>query len=162
MDHRVSPAVPLPTIPRSTDSYPIRASSLAGSSRVSLRLLKLPDLEVLELARAEIVIGRHSDADVRIPDPGVSRYHCRLYAEGQRWHLEDLSSLNGTLVNGKPVSSAELRTHDLITVGSCSFQIGLIGSEDRSDERSWSILRSIAARLPVEAREGIAVHPGSE
>ena len=59
-----------------------------------------------ELARAElgITIGRHPELCERIvADPSVSRRHCRLGLNGGRLAVEDLNSLNGTLLDGAEV-----------------------------------------------------------
>lgn len=46
------------------------------------------------------VIGRDADADLVIPGPAVSRRHARLVFE-DGWHIEDLGSRNGVVVNGR-------------------------------------------------------------
>ena len=44
-------------------------------------------------------LGRGSDTDIRIEDPGASRHHCEIVL-GHRVTVRDLSSTNGTFVNG--------------------------------------------------------------
>ncbi len=57
----------------------------------------------LAIDRLPCVIGRATGCDCRLNDPMISRRHCTLsYREGQVW-VEDLQSLNGTRVDGKPV-----------------------------------------------------------
>src|SRR5262249_10640416 len=71
-----------------------------------LRLLLQPSGALIELSRPDMVIGRHTGADVRLPLPDVSRRHCRcLFIDGT-WHILDLSSLNGVWVNETPVQQA--------------------------------------------------------
>lgn len=63
-------------------------------------------------------IGRRSDSDVIIDDPDVSRRHARLEAENGVVFIGDLSSSNGTFLNGERVrQSIEVRTGDRIDVG---------------------------------------------
>jgi pSer/pThr/pTyr-binding forkhead associated (FHA) protein len=59
--------------------------------------------ESLEIGRNRASIGRASDADVVVPHDDVSRRHALIYRErGQTW-LRDLSSANGTFVDGNRV-----------------------------------------------------------
>lgn len=70
------------------------------------------------LAEGEIVIGRGSDAAVRIDSNGVSRHHARIVVKGDEARLEDLGSKNGTFVDGKRVTGTRtLREGDEIRVG---------------------------------------------
>ena len=75
--------------------------------------------------RPALVIGRtYGDAIVDIDlEPyeaskwGVSRQHARLTRQNGQWLLDDLNSLNGTFVNGKPVkhgSAVPLKNGDKI------------------------------------------------
>jgi pSer/pThr/pTyr-binding forkhead associated (FHA) protein len=64
-----------------------------------------------------LVIGRASDADVRLSDTGVSRRHAELRREGDDHVLVDLGSTNGTLVNGRPIERVRLSSGDRIEVG---------------------------------------------
>lgn len=70
------------------------------------------------LDKPTVVIGRATDCDVRLSDPGVSRRHVELRHDGHRVRLRDLGSTNGTLVNGTRVTETELRDGDRIRVGS--------------------------------------------
>jgi pSer/pThr/pTyr-binding forkhead associated (FHA) protein len=47
----------------------------------------------------------------------VSRKHAVFTKEGERWHLEDQGSLNGTFVNRERVEAAELRDGDELQIG---------------------------------------------
>jgi DNA-binding winged helix-turn-helix (wHTH) protein len=58
------------------------------------------------LAEGETVIGRAHDAGVRIDSGGVSRHHARIVVRADEAHLEDLTSKNGTFLDGKAVSGA--------------------------------------------------------
>ncbi len=64
------------------------------------------------------IIGRErAKAGVILRDPNVSRTHAELSFDGRDWHITDLNSTNGTLVNDVDVKSCILRDGDLITVG---------------------------------------------
>ncbi len=63
-------------------------------------------------------IGRETDNDVILNDPKVSRYHCQITFEDSKWVLTDLGSVNGTLLNGLPVSVPQKLSHGAqLTVG---------------------------------------------
>ena len=49
------------------------------------------------------LLGRGTDCDLRLIDPGVSRHHAELRVENDQVVLVDLGSTNGTFVNGQPV-----------------------------------------------------------
>jgi hypothetical protein len=69
-----------------------------------------------------LVIGRGSEADLRINDPGISRRHAqiRVNAAGPQLQIDivDLGSTNGILVNGQRVQQAVLREGSRIEIGS--------------------------------------------
>jgi pSer/pThr/pTyr-binding forkhead associated (FHA) protein len=50
-------------------------------------------------------IGRSPQCDVVVDESGVSRHHCRLIQADQGIFLEDLSSQNGTYLNGRRIAS---------------------------------------------------------
>ncbi|MFX4273416.1 FhaA domain-containing protein [Propionibacteriaceae bacterium Y1685] len=63
-------------------------------------------------------IGRGSDADIRINDPGISRRHAevQVHADG-RMRIVDLGSTNGIVVNGERVRQAEISEGARIEIG---------------------------------------------
>ena len=69
------------------------------------------------------IIGRErSQADVVLRDPNVSRRHAEMTYDGHDWHIADLHSTNGTLVNDIDVDEVILRDGDLITIGLMDLQ----------------------------------------
>ncbi len=63
------------------------------------------------------MVGRASECGLSLPHPSVSRHHCRIWREGDAYVIEDLGSTNRTYLNGKPITRAELRDADQISVG---------------------------------------------
>ncbi len=51
-----------------------------------------------ELDAAPILIGRGTDAAIRLDDDYVSTRHARIAASGDQWFVEDLGSTNGTYI----------------------------------------------------------------
>ena len=72
-------------------------------------------------------IGRGTDADLRINDPGVSRLHARIVVDGdggeQQLRIEDLGSTNGIVVDGQRVRQASLAAGSRIEIGSTRLAI---------------------------------------
>ena len=65
----------------------------------------------------EILIGRHENADIRIPDMSVSRYHAILNVADSKWTISDIGSKSGVYVNGVHVQQKRLRENDVIDIG---------------------------------------------
>ncbi|GAA2180822.1 DUF3662 and FHA domain-containing protein [Brooklawnia cerclae] len=68
-------------------------------------------------------VGRGSEADLRINDPGISRLHARVvvrpHSDGDvTVTIEDLGSTNGVIVNGQRVTRTELDDGARIEIGS--------------------------------------------
>lgn len=68
-----------------------------------------------------IVIGRGSDADLRINDPGISRRHAEIKVSGGgvnlTYEIVDLGSTNGITVDGKKVRQALLHSGSRVEIG---------------------------------------------
>ena len=73
------------------------------------------------LAEPITVIGRGSDADIVINDPGVSRKHAEIRITPTGVILTDLGSTNGTFVEGHRIDAATLLDGNQITVGNTRF-----------------------------------------
>jgi signal transduction histidine kinase len=65
----------------------------------------------------ETTLGRSSRCDVCVPSRLSSREHARVASNRGLWFIEDLGSSNGTLVNGRKVTKAQLRNGDVIGIG---------------------------------------------
>ncbi len=69
-----------------------------------------------------LVIGRGSDVDLRINDPGISRRHAEIRVHGSGAILDvtiiDLGSTNGIVVNGHRIREAPLSEGSRIEIGS--------------------------------------------
>jgi len=70
-----------------------------------------------QITRATLVLGRSTEADVRVDDPGVSRKHCEIRV-GTPSVVQDLGSTNGIVVDGQHTQRATLRDGSRIVVGS--------------------------------------------
>jgi hypothetical protein len=71
-------------------------------------------------------IGRSTEADVRIEDRFASGVHARLYSRGASYYVEDMSSTNGTFLNGEPLEGeAQLSDLDEVKIGDTEFRFEL-------------------------------------
>lgn len=111
-------------------------SELAGGwglQAVGRRALRIV-LGDMELARdLGFVVGRHSAVcDRTIDDSTLSRRHCRFSARGGRLFVEDLNSLNGTLVGGEdlaPFTPVPVREGQVVTLGRLTLRVQRVGEE---------------------------------
>ena len=121
---------------------------------VPLRLVLQGNGQVVEVTRPDMLLGRHSEMDIRISLPDVSRRHCRLLFSDGRWHVFDLNSLNGVFVNGERVTQAVLHQQDLLRIGGFIFQVEVHSGDstvqlppDRHGSAA-DVLKSISTALP--------------
>ena len=68
---------------------------------------------------AQIVLGRSSQATVRLEDPKASREHARVVRRGGVLELVDLGSRNGTRLNGRTIrqETVPLQSGDVVAIG---------------------------------------------
>jgi hypothetical protein len=96
----------------------------------------------------EIFLGRGNECVVRFYDPLVSRRHARVFFEDDGWHLEDLGSRNGTLVNDEPANHSTLAEESLVRLNESGpvLRIEIIepGAKESLDGAGHPIERGIA------------------
>jgi hypothetical protein len=114
----VAEAVSLREKSGAPEAAPSRGRPAESSGRPSLVLMSDDqELKTLPVER-RIRIGRQSDNDLVVTDPGVSRHHAEVINTNGTCTLHDLGSTNGTYVNGTVVSEHALREGDRISLGS--------------------------------------------
>jgi diguanylate cyclase (GGDEF)-like protein len=116
-------------LPRLTSSFPPEHTEVTqriqlqprpvSFDRIALAILTGPSAgRVYSVGDAEITLGRTRGADVHIDDLGVSRRHARIRRIADfALAVEDLSSSNGTFVNGRSVQRAVLQSGDRVQLG---------------------------------------------
>ena len=68
-------------------------------------------------------IGRSKESDVRIDDRYASSLHARVFSREGRYFAEDMSSTNGTMLNGATLKGeAELIDGDTVQIGDTVFR----------------------------------------
>ena len=90
---------------------------------IPMKLVMQPSGLKVELTRPDMLLGRHSAADLRLPMPDVSRRHCRFVFERGSWRVIDQESLNGVFVNEQRVDEAILHDQDCLGVGGLRFTV---------------------------------------
>ena len=83
---------------RSSSSMPVPPPA-AGIPRFFLEI----EGRMHPVDRLPFVLGRGSDADLRLDDKRVSRRHLQLSMQGGAVVASDMGSTNGTLINGAPL-----------------------------------------------------------
>jgi pSer/pThr/pTyr-binding forkhead associated (FHA) protein len=97
---------------------PQEAQEAAGAVLTVTDLTGKPLRRVSLLGRERLTVGRSRRCDLTLPDPEISRLHCVLYLEGQRWCVADAGSATGTRVEGRPTHRRRLEDDMLIRIGS--------------------------------------------
>ena len=77
----------------------------------------------------EAVIGRSVGTRIRVPDSEVSRQHAKVSFDGTAFVVSDLSSVNGTFVNGRQTDERRLKSDDTIRVGRTQLLFRLVGEQ---------------------------------
>lgn len=97
----------------------IKSMRTSPTRKVEYNLAVLSDFKTSEVICGErqIYLGRKPTNDFVLNDDGASRIHAYISYERHRHILYDAGSLNGTLVNKKPISSCELKDGDKILIG---------------------------------------------
>ena len=69
-----------------------------------------------------ITVGRAATSDIVLDEQFVSTTHARLLPRGQFYYVEDLGSTNGTFVNEKQVTEAQLKLDSRVRIGETTFR----------------------------------------
>lgn len=83
------------------------------------------------LGSSVTTIGRRQDCDLCIPMMSISRRHCQINQDQHILKIRDLSSRNGTFVNGEKVNEATLKPGDSISIGTLEFLVKTFEGEMR-------------------------------
>lgn len=100
------------------------------------------------LGSSGLTVGRGTDADIRINDPGVSRRHVEFRADGERISVRDLGSTNGMSVDGQKVPEARLTDGSTVRIGNTTIAVQVVdegggerygGSGGSGSEERWRV-----------------------
>jgi len=108
------------------EKTPARPEEIHGSERTML--LTYTTLILKDVRRPSknykadlfrpVLIGRSSDNDIVLEDSSVSRRHLRVFRMGALVYAENLSMINGTLLNGRQLTEPrEIMTGSRLQLG---------------------------------------------
>jgi DNA-binding NtrC family response regulator len=125
-----------------TEVNEVTASPLAGVPRFTA--IAGPNTgRGLAMTSALATVGRHPTNDLVLDDPRASGVHVELRRIGDRVHVRDAGSTNGTWIGAHRIVEAELAVGAEVTVGSTVLRLDLDGDATparRSTARSFGEL----------------------
>jgi pSer/pThr/pTyr-binding forkhead associated (FHA) protein len=89
------------------------------------------------LSKSEVTLGRAPTSDIVLNDNRASRTHARLLCGTTACVVEDLGSVNGVQVNGRPVKQVSLATGDQIVIGDTTLEYK---AHQVEEEEEFSVL----------------------
>jgi hypothetical protein len=101
------------------------ASTLLAEVAGSWRAPRVPRL-ALPTGSGELTLGRSRQCDCVVSDHSVSRRHATVTWTGRSWLIHDLSSLNGTRVNGWRIAEeVEVFPGDHVSFGAARYRVAM-------------------------------------
>jgi len=123
-----------------TGVFRVRSARVRGSIAPATAAAATPEHPVVDvdgtryqLTGRTTVIGRGSESDVVVDDPGVSRRHVEIRVDAGRASVRDLGSTNGTYVDGRRTDAGPLVDGAVVTIGRTRITFA---SRDRSRRRA--------------------------
>jgi DNA-binding NtrC family response regulator/pSer/pThr/pTyr-binding forkhead associated (FHA) protein len=104
------------------------------------------------LSKVITTLGRNEANDILLDDPKVSSFHGNILGREDGFHLLDLKSRNGTLVNGAKVTSCALKDGDLLDFGGIRLRFSAHGALDRTPTplaRLGQRIQTMAVQSPL-------------
>ncbi|MDX2118763.1 MAG: SpoIIE family protein phosphatase [Planctomycetota bacterium] len=110
------------------------------------------------------VLGRTSQADVRLLDETVSRRHAQIFVRAETWYVTDLESRHGTTLNGIAITAnnpAPMQEGDLLRIGPWTFRVrfgaagpatALLSTSDDAGDVASRVQRVPAHELNLRAQ----------
>jgi serine/threonine protein kinase len=97
-----------------------------------LRVVSGPDAgRTIDLKEGvKVTIGRGEKSDTRFTDLSMSRLHCELTWENGKFHLVDLNSVGGTMVEGNQVKECDLKHGHEFQIGGTRMKLHTTGIPD--------------------------------
>lgn len=101
----------------------------------------------LRISNEFIILGRGKSCDMTLDDEIISREHCRIWLDDSgNINILDLSSTNGSKIDGKRINQAILEPHNRLKIGK---HIIKIEYKDAEEIRQEELLQSAATTDPL-------------
>ncbi|MET0793211.1 MAG: GGDEF domain-containing protein [Polyangiaceae bacterium] len=105
--------------------------------------------QVVSIGQTPFTMGRHASNNLSIDDDSISRTHARFVTEEGKYFVEDLGSRNGTFIQGKRITRAEIKDDDWVQLGArVAFRFAL------TDSRQEGLLRKLYESSTRDALTG--------
>ena len=114
--------------------------------------------ETYEVGGEGAIFGREGgQANIQVQDRSVSKRHARIFSDGVDWFLEDMGSVNGTVVDGGKIAAAiPLFSGLTFSLSKHKFEVlGVPGEDRRSspEQETRTAMRQSGNQLPSELRK---------
>jgi pSer/pThr/pTyr-binding forkhead associated (FHA) protein len=108
-----------------------------------------PEGKVIPLVGPRFKIGRGETCHLRPNSEQVSREHAEFVITGEVVSVKDLGSRNGTLVNGKALTteSCQLKDRDLVQVGPLTFAVSILDDAETKSKVASPAAASVKASV---------------
>jgi len=119
-------------------------------------LLGRKTVQVHDIDKPVIRIGREEEMDVIIDNPSVSRRHAEFRREGEGWVVEDLGSSNGTFMGGNKIEAPfPLEVGAEVGMGKFSIVFGKIVGEgaETASSKTATPVDSFGGTTQIKAQE---------
>ena len=100
-------------------------------------------------------IGRHPKNTIRLHDREVSKNHAIIERRGNTFNVKDLNSSNGTFVNNRRITEADLKDGDALLFGSMRL---LFHQGEQASAHSTNSARDLVTILPQEPSGATHIH----
>jgi pSer/pThr/pTyr-binding forkhead associated (FHA) protein len=88
----------------------------------------------IPLLKSNLMIGRRESSDIVLRFGNVSGQHCELTLDRGWWFVKDMSSQNGTRVNGLRVARKRLDPGDRLTIARHDYEVRYSPAANGGDE----------------------------
>ncbi|HLP43091.1 MAG TPA: FHA domain-containing protein, partial [Fibrobacteria bacterium] len=108
------------------------------------------------LTKVITTLGRNEANDILLDDPKVSSFHGNILGREDGYHLLDLKSRNGTLVNGAKVTACPLKDGDILAFGDIRLRFAARGALAKTPmplARLGQRIQTMAVQSPSLRRE---------
>ena len=143
------PAIPMEPKAATEAMASVRTTAARGVPRVSATHGPAQG-SAFALTQSLATVGRHETNDLVLADPGVSGVHLELTRDGERVHVRDAGSTNGTWLGGHRIVEAVLAPGAELVVGGTTLRFDIDGAAApaaQSDRTSFGALVGESASM---------------